>query len=91
MSQGWMVRSGRGGAYVEYFLKHNVIAIGWNDLEVDLSNLSQDDIVVRVQKTYPNYHRSAVSNVAAQTHTHETSLTHGMTYFPHFFLPLTFN
>ena len=42
MSQGWMVRSGRGGAYVEEFLKHNVIAIGWNNLEVDLSILSQD-------------------------------------------------
>jgi restriction system protein len=65
MSQGWMVRSGRGGAYVEQFLQHKVIAIGWNDLEVDLSNLSQEDIVARVQKTYPNYHRSAVANAAA--------------------------
>jgi restriction system protein len=77
MSQGWMVRSGRGGAYVEEFLKHNVIAIGWNDLEVDLSNLSQEEIVVRVQKTYPNYHRSAVANAAAMLFKMASTLANG--------------
>lgn len=65
MTQGWMVRSGRGGALVDEFLTHRVIAIGWHDLEADLTDLTQEEIAERVQKTYPNYHRTAVANAAA--------------------------
>lgn len=77
MNQGWMVRSGRGGSLVEEFLKHRVIAIGWDDLAADLSGLAQEEIANRVQKAYPNYHRSAVANAAAMLYKIATTITKG--------------
>jgi predicted Mrr-cat superfamily restriction endonuclease len=31
--QYWVVRAGEGGKYIDEFLKHNVIATGWNKIK----------------------------------------------------------
>lgn len=44
MTQGWMVRAGRGGKYVDEFEQNNYVAVGWNKLG-PLNRFSDSDSV----------------------------------------------
>jgi restriction system protein len=68
MAQAWMVRSGKGGIRVDDFLAKRVVAIGWSELNADLTERSYEDILRLVQTVYPSYHPSAAANAAAMLH-----------------------
>jgi len=61
----WMVRAGRGAEYLDDFKEKNVVAIGWKGTG-DISELSRESIVEKVQEAYPEYKRQKTITTASQ-------------------------
>ena len=49
----WVVRAGRNGVYVEYFLEKGVVAIGWGEVGTIESTLSDVEIRRRFDEKWP--------------------------------------
>jgi len=65
MKNGWMIRAGGGGVFVEDFRKKSAIAIGWNELG-NLTQYSDHKALKQAyQQTWPNHKPGAVPNALA--------------------------
>lgn len=65
MKNGWMVRAGNGGMFVEEFREQNAIAIGWNEIG-DLNQFT-DKAALRIayEQAYPNDKPGKIPNAIA--------------------------
>ena len=60
MPNSWMIRSGRGAAYLDEFLNLSIVAVGWSDLK----DISQDDLASlkqRLEQSYPHYRKGKIA------------------------------
>jgi len=62
----WLVRAGRHGEQELYSLEHNVVSIGWGDLDFNLSNLTRDELKKSLEEKHPGKAKNAYSNYAGQ-------------------------
>lgn len=76
MTTSWMIRSGKGGMYVDEFLEKKIVAIGWKDIG-DLAAKNQEQIVDLVKRAYPHYHPSATANTASMLFRFTTTIQAG--------------
>ena len=79
MASAWMVRSGKGGARVDEFISHRVVAIGWSEIESDLTGMTQEAIYDLLVTVFPNYHPSAAANAASMLYRLTTLIAEGDT------------
>lgn len=61
----WMVRAGRGSEHLDDFKEKNVVAVGWKGTG-DISKLSREVIVEKVQAAYPEYKKQKAVITASQ-------------------------
>lgn len=62
----WLVRAGRHGEQEQYSLEHNIVSIGWSDLDFDLSSLTRDELKKALEDKHPGKAKNAYSNYAGQ-------------------------
>src|SRR6266568_6210959 len=62
----WLVRAGRHGEQEQYSLEHNVVSIGWSDLDFDLSSLTRDELKKALEDKHPGKGKNAYANHAGQ-------------------------
>jgi restriction system protein len=63
----YLVRVGEGSKYINEAKKNNFIAIGWEDLEIDLNKINNiEDLKQNLIKSYPNYTNSQLGVQAGQ-------------------------
>ena len=79
MASAWMVRSGKGGARVDEFISHRVVAIGWSEIESDLKGMTQEAIYNLLVTVVSNYHPSAAANAASMLYRLTTLIAEGDT------------
>jgi restriction system protein len=63
MQKIWFVRAGRDAIYVDDFLQHKIVAIGWSDLGEIPAKTSKQDLLNLYQQVYPE--RSSASSQTA--------------------------
>lgn len=61
MKQYWMIRA-EGGALIDMFLTKNIAAIGWEEIG-NLSGISKEEMLGKIQKTYPQLKQGAFRNI----------------------------
>jgi restriction system protein len=67
MTHAWTVRGGRDGERERAALEQNLIILGWDELEDDLSAAtSADDLAVLLHKAYPNDRDRTITNWSYQ-------------------------
>jgi restriction system protein len=65
----WMVRAGRGAAYVESFLDGGFVSMGFgHELGVSIAGLERAELLARLKAHYPSRKEGRVLNAAAQGH-----------------------
>jgi len=62
----WLVRAGRHGEQEQYSLEHNVVSIGWTELDFDLSQLTRDELKKALEEKHPGKPKNAYANYAGQ-------------------------
>jgi restriction system protein len=62
----WLVRAGRHGEQEQYSLEHNLVGIGWSELDFDLSPLSRDELKKAIEDKHPGKPKNAYANYAGQ-------------------------
>ena len=59
--QYWIIRAGQGGKYIEDFIKHNTVAVGWDEAK-DLKGVkSRSEIEKILRKCYPQDSKASIS------------------------------
>lgn len=53
-----MVRAGRGGKFIDDFIENNMVAIGWVKIGQPDNNISRDELLKKVEKTWPELKNS---------------------------------
>jgi hypothetical protein len=64
--QYWIVRAGEGGKYIDEFLKHNIIAIGWDKIKNARSFKSRAEVEKLYRRAYRNESKPAISTNTGQ-------------------------
>lgn len=62
----WLVRAGRHGEQEQYSLEHNLVGIGWSELDFDLSPLTRDELKKAIEDKHPGKPKNAYANYAGQ-------------------------
>ncbi len=61
----WMVRAGRGAAYIDDFIEDSFVSIGW-DLQGEIGGLPKAEIETRLRAVHPHQSPGAIAVWAAQ-------------------------
>ncbi len=64
--QYWIVRAGEGGKYIDEFLKHNIIAIGWDKIKNAKASKSRADVEKLYKRAYGKESKPAISTNTGQ-------------------------
>lgn len=62
----WFIRAGEGAAYVDEFLAHGIVAIGWKGAGIIAPTLPDDEVEKRFQEAFPSEREGSRKVWAAQ-------------------------
>jgi restriction system protein len=62
----WLVRAGRHGEQEQYSQEHNLVSIGWSELEFDLSAKTREELKKALEEKHPGKQKNAIANHAGQ-------------------------
>ena len=62
----WMVRAGESAKWIEDFVEHQVVAIGWHELGKVEVGESREEITERAAKQWPNHSKSKLASGVGQ-------------------------
>ena len=62
----WMVRAGERAKWIEDFVEHQVVAIGWHELGKVEVGESREEITERAAKQWPNHSKSKLASGVGQ-------------------------
>jgi restriction system protein len=66
MKSMWMIRAGRGSAFIDDFIEHSIVAIGWHRLGNIDPEMTREQLTAIALETWPDDNKSQISSAVGQ-------------------------
>ncbi len=61
-----MIRAGRDSVFINDFIEHSIVAIGWHRLGNFDTHMSKDQLTILAKDTWPDFNKSKISSAVGQ-------------------------